>query len=157
MSSRALKRDYPYQTKKCIADIAELSVFADTLAREISAGLTIGLSGDLGAGKTTLVRFLVKALGSFQPVSSPTYALQHEYCTNSGLVIEHWDLYRLSSAPEELHERCPQNHLRLIEWPEKADEIMAEIDIFLTLALINKEEENNSRELSIESRKLLML
>ena len=157
MSSNSLKRYYPYQTKKLITDIAELQVFAHVLAPKIRTGLSVGLSGDLGAGKTTLVRFLVKALGSVQPVSSPTYALQHEYSTDTGIIIEHWDLYRLSAAPEELHERCPQNHLRLIEWPEKAPEIMADLDIFLTLALANEEESDNSRLLLIESIQTLML
>jgi tRNA threonylcarbamoyladenosine biosynthesis protein TsaE len=152
-----LKSNFAFQNKILIANVAGLQVFAEGLAGKIAAGLSIGLSGDLGAGKTTFVRFLVKALGSSQTVTSPTYALQHEYVSESGLVIEHWDLYRLSQTPEELLERCPSNHIRLIEWPEKASEIMAELDICLTFARFDQEEDANSRILSIESRQALLL
>ena len=152
-----MKSNFTFQNKLLVADVLELQVFAEGLSGQIAAGLSIGLSGDLGTGKTTCVRFLVKALGSSQTVTSPTYALQHEYVSESGLVIEHWDLYRLSQTPEELLERCPSNHIRLIEWPEKAVEIMAELDICLTFARFDQEEDANSRILSIESRQPLLL
>lgn len=107
--------------------------FAAALGEQLKGGETIGLSGSLGAGKTTFTRFLVQSLGSQTPVSSPTYVLQHEYTTGKGLVIEHWDLYRLAEMPEELHGECGSDRIRLIEWPERAPELLTELDLHLNL------------------------
>jgi tRNA A37 threonylcarbamoyladenosine biosynthesis protein TsaE len=62
-------------------------------------------------------------MGIGDPVSSPTYVLQHVY-ERPKLVIEHWDLYRCNSAPEELLDPAPDNTIRLIEWPEKCPEVL---------------------------------
>ncbi len=103
---------------------AETATFAQRLAREVMGGLTIGLVGALGAGKTTLSRYLVGALGSPVAVSSPTYVLSHEYSTPSGLVIEHWDLYRLTQLPEELYEPPADTTVRIVEWCDKFPEFL---------------------------------
>jgi tRNA threonylcarbamoyladenosine biosynthesis protein TsaE len=82
-------------------------------------------SGDLGAGKTTLIRALVAALGCTDPVSSPTYVLQHLYPCHHEAVnqVEHWDLYRTPMLPEELLHEAPPGTLRLVEWGEKFDDL----------------------------------
>lgn len=85
--------------------------------------LVVYLHGDLGAGKTTLARGLLHALGEPGPVRSPTYGLVTEYATPAGKVL-HLDLYRLR-APEELvalglGDYLPDSRLWLIEWPERA-------------------------------------
>lgn len=103
-----------------IANQEQLQEFANRLAKELRWGWVIGLVGELGAGKTTLVRYLCTALGSSVPVSSPTFTLAHEYPANDGQNIEHWDLYRLSGeAPEELFEPPSSDSLRIIEWYDK--------------------------------------
>ena len=97
--------------------ITELDAWATQFASLLRPGMRIGFVGSLGAGKTTLIRHLVKALGSADPVSSPTYVLAHEYHGQSGL-IEHWDLYRLQETPEQLLD-SDANCIRLIEWADK--------------------------------------
>lgn len=96
-----------------------------------TAGHNIGLSGPLGAGKTTLVRYLVEEFGGSN-VSSPSFVLQHCYKTSSGIEIEHWDLYRLKAAPEELFEPPAKGVLRLIEWCERDPNLRKELDQTIT-------------------------
>lgn len=111
----------------CVAftlpNVASTSRFAALVAAHLKAPLQIGLKGDLGSGKTTFVRELCRELGIGSPVSSPTYVLQHVY-EGPQLIVEHWDLYRCNSAPEELLDPAPDNTIRLIEWPEKCPEIL---------------------------------
>ncbi len=95
--------------------------WADSWSWRLLGGGVVGLSGPLGAGKTTLVGYLARALGSQDLVSSPTFALVHEY--EGKLPIVHMDLYRLGS-PEEFLE-LEETYIRpkalvLIEWPQRA-------------------------------------
>ena len=113
---------------------------ADTakLAQEIAAlalgGKTIALEGDLGAGKTTLVRHLVAALGGrAEDVSSPTFSLEHDYEVRQGAQVEHWDLYRLSSAPQELLEPPGPAVIRVIEWASRCPELASTNDLTVLL------------------------
>jgi tRNA threonylcarbamoyl adenosine modification protein YjeE len=127
-----------------IHDEAATRALAQRLAPVVRGGTTIGLSGGLGAGKTTLVRFLVESLGGDpKEVASPSYTLQHEYHisrADSGagarkLTIEHWDLYRLSSLPDELYEAPSSSVVRLIEWPERCPELKDALDGTVTIGL----------------------
>lgn len=93
------------------------------LAGELSADQVVTLSGDLGAGKTTLVRGMLRGLGFEGRVKSPSYGLVESYAA-AGLVIHHLDLYRLGE-PEELdfiglEDLLGGNSVLLIEWPERA-------------------------------------
>ncbi len=112
-----------------------LPEFVCKLLQELRGGDEWGLSGQLGAGKTTLVREIVKALGGGDVVSSPTFVLSHEYAVKEpALTVEHWDLYRLKSLPEELYYPPDASVLRLIEWPERSDALLARLTgtIFLS-------------------------
>jgi len=100
----------------------------------IAAPSTIGFSGDLGAGKTTLIRSFCAALGSTVPVSSPTYVLSFEYTTTAGVLIEHWDLYRVYDLVPELLEPPSSRTIRLIEWPERMHSWGDLPDIVVTLS-----------------------
>jgi tRNA threonylcarbamoyladenosine biosynthesis protein TsaE len=99
--------------------------------------VTITLSGDLGAGKTTLVAGLLAALGHAGPVRSPTYTLIEPYRL-AGLDLYHCDLYRLRH-PDELEDlglrelRVPGSVL-LVEWPERAEGRLGAVDLALRLA-----------------------
>lgn len=79
------------------------------------------LKGNLGAGKTTFTQYLMKALGSSDDVSSPTYAIVNEYHTPKGLVF-HFDLYRMKDVNEVydigMDEYLDRAFLSIIEWPE---------------------------------------
>lgn len=106
---------------------ADTQTVALALAKAIKQGVVF-LEGDLGAGKTTLVRYWLQALGVSGAIKSPTYTLVESYAvlhTTQDLLIYHFDLYRLQD-PEELDMLgfqdyiSAENTLVLIEWPSKA-------------------------------------
>lgn len=123
------------------ADAGETRALGARLARAIvtQAGetpLLITLSGDLGAGKTTLVGGLLAELGHTGPARSPTYTLIEPYRL-AGRDLYHCDLYRLRH-PDELEDlglrdlRSPASVL-LVEWPEKAGGRLGQVDVSITL------------------------
>ncbi|MGB5834822.1 MAG: tRNA (adenosine(37)-N6)-threonylcarbamoyltransferase complex ATPase subunit type 1 TsaE [Thiohalocapsa sp.] len=94
------------------------------------------LHGDLGAGKTTLVRGLLRELGHEGPVRSPTYTLIEPYET-AGQLIYHLDLYRLGD-PEEveflgLRDLLDGEGLLLVEWPERGAGVLPEADLIIQI------------------------
>ena len=109
-----------------------------TLASLLKAGDLVLLEGGLGAGKTTLVRFLCRALGVPESiaVTSPTFALMHEL--PGRVPIVHADLYRLSDPDELVHlgieELMPQAVV-LIEWGERFGSDLGDPDLRIALAL----------------------
>jgi tRNA threonylcarbamoyladenosine biosynthesis protein TsaE len=105
--------------------LPDLAATRDLGAR-IAAGLRIGdvvaLEGDLGAGKTTLARAILEALGVNEAVPSPTFTLVQHYET-SRLLVRHYDLYRIEKTQEveELGlDEALDEGAALIEWPERA-------------------------------------
>lgn len=112
----------------------EMAVMAGKLAGLLVAGWSVGLKGELGAGKTTFVRYLCQALGCSDPITSPTFVLAHEYHCKDGLLIEHWDLYRVPARPEELFLPADDKTIRLIEWIGKFPEFEAEMDLVISFA-----------------------
>ncbi len=101
----------------------ELVAWGERFGRAATAPLVVTLAGDLGAGKTTLVQAICRGYGVAEPVTSPTYALVHEYRAPRG-VVHHLDLYRLED-PRELDnlgwdEIVSATALVLVEWPERA-------------------------------------
>ena len=96
--------------------------------------MRIYLSGDLGSGKTTLVRALLRALGYDGRVKSPTYALVEAYVISS-LYLYHFDFYRFQSPNEwaeaGLDELFEHAAVCLVEWPEKAGGLLPKADIEL--------------------------
>jgi tRNA threonylcarbamoyladenosine biosynthesis protein TsaE len=118
-----------------LPDEAATLALGARLASIVSPGL-IRLQGDLGAGKTCLVRGLLRGLGYSGRVKSPTYTLVETYATGR-VPVSHWDLYRLGS-PDELdalglreHDRADE--LLLIEWPERGGRRLRSFDLELRL------------------------
>jgi tRNA threonylcarbamoyladenosine biosynthesis protein TsaE len=102
----------------------------------------IDLHGPLGAGKTTLVRHLLRALGVQGRIKSPTYAVLEQY-TLPGLDILHFDFYRLNDPREwddaGFRELFAQPGLKLCEWPERAAGRLPLPDLSLHLAMLDDE------------------
>jgi len=98
------------------------AAFARRLATQLGAGDAVLLSGELGAGKTTLARAAIEALTGETDIPSPTYTLIQSYETRSGIPLAHADLYRVE-APDELDELGLEESWRegiaLIEWPDR--------------------------------------
>ncbi len=102
------------------ASVEETRELGRRLGQVVEAGDVIALEGELGTGKTELVKGIAEALGVTSGVHSPTFVLHHRY--QGGLPIEHYDLYRLEGmawVDTGLDEPAP-NAVTVIEWPERA-------------------------------------
>jgi tRNA threonylcarbamoyladenosine biosynthesis protein TsaE len=116
----------------CIDGEEDTARIAATVGRVVSVGDSIGLRGGLGAGKTTFTRYFVGACGGDPThVSSPSYTLQNEYRLAGGGLVEHWDLYRVRALPLELYEAPGAGVIRLIEWPERCEEVLRDLQLIL--------------------------
>lgn len=117
-----------------LKDEAAMLHAASLLARQLKPGQVVYLHGDLGAGKTTLVRGVLHALGHVGKVKSPTYTIVEPYQLAVG-PCHHFDLYRFQD-PEEWEAAGFRDYFNaesicLVEWPEKAGDLLpvADIDI----------------------------
>jgi len=115
-----------------IPTAAAMEEFGGQLAHACDSRTIFHLCGDLGVGKTTLVRGFLRALGHKGIVKSPTYTLVEPYQI-SGQTIYHFDFYRLSD-PEELEylgirDYLEENTICLIEWPEKGEPLTPAADV----------------------------
>ena len=121
-----------------LADEAATLALGAALASGAAGGGVVHLSGDLGAGKTTLARGLLRAFGWDGAVKSPTYTLVELYELSS-LNLYHFDLFRFNEASEWLSsgfgEILDENALALIEWPERAKGFLPPADLSVQLAI----------------------
>jgi tRNA threonylcarbamoyladenosine biosynthesis protein TsaE len=121
-----------------LPDEAGTLEYGARLARALEPGLVIYLRGELGAGKTTLVRGALRGLGFAGNVKSPTYTLVELYAI-SRLDLHHFDFYRFSQ-PEEyldagLDEYFQGAAVCLVEWPEKAAGYLVPADLCIDLSV----------------------
>ncbi len=124
-----------------LADVGATETFGERLAEAITetavgAPLLVSLAGPLGAGKTTLVRSFLRALGHAGPVRSPTYTLVETY-TFAQFKVAHLDLYRLGDGDEleflGYRDFVADGWIRLVEWPERGGRALGEADLALTI------------------------
>jgi tRNA threonylcarbamoyladenosine biosynthesis protein TsaE len=131
-----------------VPDSAAMEALGAQLAQVLLAGI-IYLKGDLGAGKTTLVRGLLRGLGYTGRVRSPTYTLIEPYSFDSWAVY-HLDLYRLSDARDledlGLRDLLSEKALLLVEWPERGSGILPDADLLITIGHLRA-----GREVSLEA------
>ena len=130
---------------RCRGD--ELNRFGEELGRALRAPAVIGLSGELGTGKTTLVQAICRGLGARALATSPTYALVHHYDAADAAVY-HVDCYRLT-VPDQARDLGFDDMVRegaivLIEWPERAGPWAPPLDRHFQLSY---GEEPDAREL----------
>ncbi len=140
-----------YSTK--LSNIHATKEFAKLVSQSISANFVITLKGDLGAGKTTLVREILYHLGVVGSVKSPTYTLVEPYIVND-IQINHFDLYRFNDPDEWIEsgfdEYFANNCICFIEWPEKALAYLPSVDWQLQIIV---EDDTRSIEINPKSDK----
>jgi tRNA threonylcarbamoyladenosine biosynthesis protein TsaE len=121
-----------------LADEEATLAFGASLAAALRDGGIITLRGNLGSGKTTLSRGLLRALGHKGAVKSPTYTLVEPYEIGARKIF-HYDLYRLNDPAEldylGLRDFIDKQTLTLIEWPEKGEPLLPPVDLDVTLAV----------------------
>lgn len=120
-----------------LADASATEALGGRLARACTEPpLVVYLSGPLGAGKTTLARGFLRALGYPGVVRSPTYTIVETYACNK-LKICHFDLYRLSDPEELLHlgieDYLSADSVWLVEWPERGSGLLPAADLIVAL------------------------
>ena len=122
--------------KLVLPDAAATMHAGAIVAAEVTRGMVITLDGDLGAGKTTLVRGLLRAAGVEGPIKSPTYDLVEHYPLSS-IYFYHIDLYRFKNADDwenaGLAECFRADSVCLVEWPSRAAGLLPVPDLALAL------------------------
>jgi len=121
-----------------LPDEAATLALGNQLARVLEPGLFVALSGDLGSGKTTLTRGVLRGLGYQGKVKSPTYTLV-EFYNLSKLDLYHFDFYRFNDPQEWLEagfrDYFDPRNLCLVEWPERARDLLPAPDMRVSLAV----------------------
>ena len=130
--------------------------FAREIFREIRggksalSGISIGLIGGLGTGKTTFVKYFAEEAGvSREKVSSPSFVLQHLY-SGPDVSIEHWDLYRLTEPPDELFEEVRPGVIRLVEWVDNSPLLLGQQDILIRFEFQDLEDHPEERVAAVD-------
>ena len=125
--------------------LQELDVAVDYILSNTKSKILL-FYGEMGAGKTTLIKELVKALGVHDNVSSPTFSLVNHYESEKGPVF-HFDFYRIEDDTEALdigfEDYLDSGEWNLIEWPEKVENLLGET----TQKLLIQVESENTRKL----------
>lgn len=130
-----------------LPDMAATASLAARIAAGLRTGDCIALKGDLGTGKTTLTRAILRALGVAEHVPSPTFTLVQSYETPKGQVF-HFDLYRVKDTREldELgFDEALDQGIVIVEWPERTEERLPENTLTVELSMTG----NNGRSAAI--------
>ncbi len=118
------------------ADPRETEALGAELAVGLSAGDVVLVAGELGSGKTTLVRGAARALGVSDPITSPTFSIGHRY-RGASVTVSHLDLYRVEGLehedPELLDDYLGAGLIAFVEWPEVAGSALPDARLHVTL------------------------
>ena len=120
-----------------LADAAATQTLGARLAPALTGGMIVTLAGDLGTGKTTLVRGLLRARGVEGAVKSPTYTLVEHYLISS-LYFYHFDFYRFTNQNEwdsaGMSDYFRSDAVCIVEWPERVGDRLPHPDLALSLS-----------------------
>ena len=130
---------------------SELVAWGEELGSGLRPPVVLALTGDLGAGKTTLAQAICRGYGVRDEVTSPTFALVHQYESPRG-TVHHVDLYRLD-GPRDLQnigwdDLVRGNSLLIVEWPERAGAAIPRDAVALELRLL---QDDPTRRLLVQS------
>jgi tRNA threonylcarbamoyladenosine biosynthesis protein TsaE len=132
--------------------LSQLEQLASELAEELKdKSLTIGLTGNLGSGKTTFTKAFARALG-IKKITSPTFVIMHEH-PSKHTTLYHLDLYRLTKASELTQlgladiRKQKDAHILIIEWIEKFPQLKKSCNLLLTFKI----KPNNLRDVQIQA------
>jgi tRNA threonylcarbamoyl adenosine modification protein YjeE len=130
----------PFSLEILLSSPAETAALGARIAASLAPGDAVALEGDLGAGKTTLARAILTALGLSESVPSPTFTLVQRYETQH-LTVAHFDLYRVERE-DEIEELGLDDALAegaaLIEWPEHAGSRLPADALHVQLAIVDE-------------------
>lgn len=116
------------------------------LGERLNAGDVVTLSGDVGAGKTTLVIGLCQGWGALDPATSPTFVLVNEYQRADNARLYHLDCYRLTASAQAIElgfdDLLDQHGVMVIEWPEHIQDILPPDRLHITLRWVDESKRN---------------
>lgn len=119
------------------SDPSETEAVGAELAAGLHAGDVVLVRGELGAGKTTLVRGAARALGVSDPVTSPSFSIGHRYRARDELTVSHLDLYRLAGLdaedPDLLADYLGDGRIAFVEWPPDAERELVDARVQVSL------------------------
>jgi tRNA threonylcarbamoyladenosine biosynthesis protein TsaE len=135
--------------------LSELNEVAVKLVEALGHGGVCTLEGEMGAGKTTLVKALGKALQVIDPMSSPTFSIVNEYRTARNEPVFHFDFYRIKSEAEAYHigteEYFYSGQYCFVEWPEKIPSLLPEE--YAQVKILVEDDTHRTIELLFHGRK----
>ncbi|MEQ8239417.1 MAG: tRNA (adenosine(37)-N6)-threonylcarbamoyltransferase complex ATPase subunit type 1 TsaE [Cyclobacteriaceae bacterium] len=132
-----------------IHDLADLSNFAKEITERIKNNPVVVFYGEMGAGKTTLIKMICENFGVQDEMSSPTFSLVNEYLGGDGEPIYHFDLYRLETLKEAMdigiEEYLFSGNICFIEWPQIIEEELPDQYLKISIKLVDE----NKRQITV--------
>lgn len=129
--------------------LTNIECIARQFVEEQSDGRVFAFYGQMGAGKTTFIAAVCKALGIEEPVNSPTFAIVNEYVADNGETVYHFDCYRLNTLRDALNigieEYFASDNICFIEWAENIEELLPADTVRVNIVV----EDDGSREVSV--------
>ena len=135
--------------KFLLKNLSDLDIVANKFVAIIDKRKVFAFYGEMGAGKTTFIKAICKALGVTETVTSPTFSIVNEYERNQGELIYHFDFYRIKNIEEAYdfgyEDYFYSGQLCFIEWPELVDPLLPESVVKVQIAI----EDNQERSISV--------
>lgn len=127
-----------------IGSLAELPDAAEEIIRSLGGRTIVAFRGEMGAGKTTLIREIAARLGSDDVVTSPTFAIINQYAAAEGRTLYHFDFYRIDRLEEAYdfgyEEYFDSGDLCLVEWPKKIEPLLPENTMNVRITALSEQE-----------------